>query len=563
MEGLATKASMHPRDLNPPAMGAVIFGPHRAIEYVITCQSIKSRHVRDHPTISMTDENRAKAASESSIQPDDLAKTGIAALDTILGGGWTTDRVYLVEGEPGTGKTTLSLQFLLEGVAQGQRGLYVTLSETEDELRSVAASHGWSLDGIDIYELDVADNLPSGDGDYLMFEPSEIELGQTIAGVLEQVKAINPQRVAFDSLSEMRLLAQNPLRYRRQILSLKQFFVGRSCTVLMLDDLTSPDEGQQLRSICHGVLRLEHLSNEYGGERRRLRVMKYRGRQFIGGQHDFKLIRGGLEVYPRRQPMDDRPNAGPEPLPSGNADLDQLLGGGIPPGTSTLLLGPSGVGKSVTAAMYACSAAARGERAVMFLFEEATEQAIERANGLGLQLSRWVDEGMIEIVQCDPGELSPGEFAEMVRDSTRNRDDEHRVSVLVIDSLNGYVNSMPQERFLTIQMHEMLKFLNRRGVNTFLVVAQHGMLGSGMAGPIDASYLADSVLLFRYFESAGLIRQAISCVKRRSGNHERSIRELKMQDGGIIIGEPLRQFQGVLTGTPAFLGGEADLLSEG
>ncbi len=330
----------------------------------------------------------------------------------------------------------------------------------------------------------------------------------------------------------------------------------------MLDDLTSPDEGQQLRSICHGVLRLEHLSNEYGGERRRLRVMKYRGRQFIGGQHDFKLVRGGLEVYPRRQPYEARPDAGPEPLPSGNADLDRLLGGGIPPGTSTLLLGPSGVGKSIIASMYACAAARRGERSVLFLFEEATEQAIERAEGLGMELGRFVNEGLIEIVQCDPGELSPGEFAEMIRTATAGTRQGQRVSVLVIDSLNGYVNSMPHERFLTIQMHEVLKFLSRRGVNTFLIVAQHGMLGHGMSGPIDASYLADTVLLFRYFESAGLIRQAISCVKRRLGNHERSIRELKLQDGQILIGEPLRQFQGVLTGTPSFIGGEADLIGD-
>ena len=505
----------------------------------------------------MPDENSPTPHRET-----ELAKTGVAALDQILGGGWTADRVYLIEGEPGTGKTTLSLQFLLEGVARGERGLYVTLSETEDELRSVAASHGWSLGGIDIYQLDVANSLPAGDGDYLMFDPGEVELGQTIAGVLEQVRSISPRRVAFDSLSEMRLLAQNPLRYRRQILSLKQFFAGRNCTVLMLDDLTSPDEGQQLRSICHGVLRLEHLSNEYGGERRRLRVMKYRGRQFVGGQHDFKLIRGGLEVYPRRQPIENHPGTLAKPLPSGNADLDQLLGGGVPPGTSTLLLGPSGVGKSVTASMYACSAASRGERAVMFQFEESSEQAIERADGLGLELGRWVDAGLIEMVQCDPGELSPGEFAEMIRQATEPDADGNRVSVLVVDSLNGYVNSMPQDRFLTVQMHELLKFLNRRGVNTFLVVAQHGMLGSGMTGPIDASYLADSVLLFRYFESAGLIRQAISCIKRRSGNHERSIRELKMQDGQILIGEPLRQFQGVLTGTPAFVGVEQDLIED-
>lgn len=489
-----------------------------------------------------------------------LLSTGVVQLDRVLGGGLTADRLYLVEGSPGTGKTTLALQFLLEGLKNGERGLYVTLSETKPELISVAKSHGWSLDGLDIYELvDPSDSLES-DSQYTMFEPSEVELGRTIRGVLDQVSRVKPRRVALDSLSEMRLLAQSPLRYRRQILALKQFFVGRDCTVLMLDDKTSHDEDQQLQSIAHGVISLTHVLSDFGGERRRLRVIKYRGRQYESGNHDFQLNRGGITVFPRTGSICNVKETPGNALLSGNDSLDSLLGDGLMPGTSTLLMGPAGVGKSSCATLYAVSAARRGERAVIFIFDESREALLRRSEGLGMDLTEYLDSGLISIHQLNPGDVVPGEFAHRVREAVSPNETGIPASVVVIDSLNGYLNSMPNERYLTIQMHELLKHLGNCNVVTFLVVAQHGMLGHSMATPIDTSYLADTVILFRYFEAAGEIRQAISVVKKRTGGHERTIREFRMRAGEIMVGPPLRQFQGILGGTPRFVGDDADLL---
>ncbi len=488
--------------------------------------------------------------------------TGIAPLDGILQGGLTADRLYLVEGLPGTGKTTLALQFLLEGARNGETGLYVTLSETKHELVGVAGSHGWSLDGIDIYELVNTESCENASLQYTMFEPAEIELSTTVDGVLQRVKELQPKRVVFDSLSEMRLLSQSSLRYRRQILALKQFFVGRGCTVLLLDDYSAQDD-QHLHSIAHGVIRLEHLLSDYGGERRRLRIIKQRGSSFIGGAHDMRIARGGLQVYPREVNELYSGEAQNHLVASGNQAFDQLLGGGLNAGTSALLLGPAGVGKSSMALQFAIAAAQRGERAVLFQFEESTQSLFARAAGLGFDLQRHVDNGFIQIINLVPGEITPSEFACLVRQSVLPDEQGRRVSIVSIDSINGYLNSMPHEKYLIIQMHELLQYLGKRGILTLVVVAQHGMLGQAMGTPVDASYLADSVVLFRYFEALGEIRQAISVVKKRTGQHERTIREFKLSSRGVEIGPPLTMFRGVLTGVPDFIGENESLINKG
>ncbi len=475
--------------------------------------------------------------------------TGVAGLDEVLCGGLTPDRVYLVEGDPGSGKTTLALQFLLEGVRLGQPGLYVTLSETKEELDGVARSHGWSLDALAVCEL-----VPSGesllpDAQPRMFHPSEIELGETTKRVLDEVERTKPARAVFDSLSEMRLLAQNALRYRRQILALKQFFAGRRCTVLLLDDRTSETTDLQLQSIAHGVVTLEHLAPGYGAERRRLKVVKLRGASFRGGFHDFKIVRGGVQVFPRLVAAEHRREFAREPMPSGVAALDALLGGGPDRGTSTLLMGPAGSGKSSVAVQYAVAAARRGEQAAIFAFDESTGTLLARAEGLGIDLAGQVEADRVTVQQVDPAELSPGEFAQLVRRAV----EEGGASVVVIDSLNGYLNAMPEERFLTVQLHELLTYLGQQGVVTLLVMAQHGLPGSVTQSPVDASYLADAVVLLRYFEAQGRLRRAVSVVKKRSGPHEAALREFRLSSDGLHVGEPLEGFHGVLTGTPSLV----------
>ncbi len=488
-----------------------------------------------------------------------LVATGIPGLDDILGGGVTPDRVYLIEGNPGSGKTTLALHYLFEGRRLGESGLYVTLSETKIELDDVAKSHGWSLDGIKLLELVAPESELEPDNQLAMFQPSEVELGETTKAVLAEVERTKPKRVVIDSLSEMRLLAQSPLRYRRQILALKQFFIGRECTVFLLDDLTSETEDLQLQSIAHGVVSLEQLSPEYGAERRRLRVTKLRGQSYRGGYHDFVIRRGRLDVFPRLIAAEH--NLGQERglLKSGNDELDALMGGGLQFGTSAVLLGPAGTGKSTTALQYARAAAARGERAVVFAFDERLETILERTAGLGMDIAGDVQAGRITIQTVDAAELSPGEFAHRVRTAVEGSDGTPGAKVVVIDSLNGYLHAMPEERFLVAQLHELLTYLGHAGVVTFLIVAQHGLLGN-MQTPIDTTYLADTVVLFRFFEAMGRVRQAISVVKKRSGKHERTIRELRLDSGGVSLGEPLKDFQGVLTGTPSFRGADESLM---
>ncbi len=478
--------------------------------------------------------------------PTQRSLTGIPGLDDVLHGGLVPDRLYLVEGDPGAGKTTLALQYLLEGRRLGEKGLYLTLSETKEELVAGAASHGWSLDGIEVVELAPRDEALDDENRLTMFNPSEVDLGETTQAVLDAVAASNPVRVVFDSLSEMRLLAQSSLRYRRQILALKQFFVGRACTILLLDDGTSEGPDLQLQSIAHGVIKLEQLARDYGGDRRRLRIVKYRGTNFRGGYHDFIVGEEGVRVFPRLVAAEHRSDLPLEAIPSDVPALDALLGGGPHRGTSTLFLGPAGSGKSTVAMQYAVAAARRGEHAVVFAFDELARTLIARSHEVGMPFTEGHGPGEICVRQVDPSELSPGEFVHLVRESV----ERDRASVVVIDSLNGYLNAMTQERFLTAQLHELLAYLGERGVCTIMVVAQHGLVGSNMETPVDTSYLADSVLLFRFFEDTGKVKRAVSVIKKRSGPHEDTIRELHTGPAGITLSPPLMNFQGVLTGVP-------------
>jgi circadian clock protein KaiC len=476
--------------------------------------------------------------------------TGVPGLDSVMGGGYPTNHLFLVEGDPGTGKTTLALQFLLEGVRRGEQGLYVTLSESAEELRGVAASHGWSLDGIEIFELMPDEDALRPDAQYTVFHPSEVELTTTTQAIFETVERVRPVRVVFDSLSELRLLSRDSLRYRRQILGFKHFFTHHRATVLLLDDRTGEDGDLQLRSLAHGVLLLEQLALDYGAERRKLRVVKMRGVLYRGGFHDYSIRTGGIVVFPRLVAAEHHAPFQPGAALSGVEELDTLLGGGLDRGTSSLIMGPAGCGKTVLATQYACAAADRGDKVAVYLFDERLNTFIDRADRLGMPLSRHVDEGRISIQQIDPAEVSPGEFAYRIVDVTKRQG----IDFIVIDSLNGYLNAMPQERLLDIRLHELLSYLAQRGATTLLTLAQHGMFAPTTASQAEVSYLADSLLVLRFFESMGEVRKAISVLKKRSGAHELTIREFQVTNRGIRVGEPLRDFQGVLTGVPDYLG---------
>ncbi len=476
-------------------------------------------------------------------------KTGILGLDDILGGGFPSNHLYLIEGDPGTGKTTLALQFLLEGIKKGEKGLYVTLSESKQELLGVAKSHGWSIDQIPIFEMTPPEEELRPEAQYTVFHPSEVELADTVSQVLKQVEDVQPARVVFDSLSELRMLARDALRYRRQILGLKRYFSGRNCTALLLDDRTAGTEDLQLQSIAHGVVMLQNLGRDFGVNRRRLEVRKLRGSPFREGFHDYVIATGGVVVFPRLIAAEHKPGSERNPVTSGIAELDGLWDGGIDSGTSTIMMGPAGCGKSTISILYATEAAERGEKAAVFTFDETLATLVQRAEGLGIHVQKHIDSGHLHVRQLDPAEISPGEFVHFVRQLV-----EDGAKVIVIDSLNGFMNAMPGEEFLIMQMHELLSFLNQQGVLTIVTVAQHGVIGAAMNSPIDISYLADSVLLFRYFEANGEVKQALSVLKKRSGRHERTIRELSFRHGRIEVGQPLDDFEGVLTGIPRFKG---------
>ncbi len=479
--------------------------------------------------------------------------TGIIGLDFILKGGLPKDRLHLIEGNPGTGKTTLGLQFLIEGVRLGEKCLYITLSETREELDAVARSHGWTLDGLEIMDLtDSGDRLTDG-SQYTVFHPSEVELDETTRAVLAEVERVNPVRVVFDSLSEMRMLASDPLRFRRQILALKQYFLTRNCTVLLLDDRTSQSPDRQLESVAHGVLNLEYVPVEYGRQRHAMRVVKMRGVNFQSGFHDFNIETGGIIAFPRLSP-ERKVKFKQGSLSSGHNNLDELIGE-LEYGTSTIFIGPAGVGKSTLSLMYACAAVERGERAALYLFDESPETLYKRASALGMDIERYVEEGRIAVRQIQLAELTPGELSYMVSREV----EDNGTRVVVIDSVNGYMMATPQERFLTMQFHELLGYLNRNGVISILVVGQYGLIGT-MQTPIDMSFLADSVVLLRYFEAQGAVRQAISILKKRTGQHGRTIREFRIGPGGLQLGEPLTDFRGVLTGVPVYRGAVTGLM---
>jgi len=477
--------------------------------------------------------------------------TGVPGLDEVLHGGYIGGRIYLVEGHPGAGKTTMALQYLLAGVSAGERCVYITLSETRDELTANARAHGWSVAGMEIAELVPDESQLHGQERVTMYHPAEVELTETMRKVMEILERAKPQRLVFDSLSELRLLAQSSLRYRRQILVLKRWLLDLRCTVLLLDDRTAEGPDLQLQSIAHGVISLNYALPAYGRALRQLQVVKFRGSDFISGLQDFHIHRGGLQVYPRLTAAEHVLEFSREVVSSGVEALDKLLGGGIDRGTATLLIGPPGTGKSTIALQYATAAARRGEHAAVYTFEESKPILFERAAGLGMPIREGSGAGQIMVRQIDPAEVSPGEFVAMVRRSVEH---DH-ARVLVIDSLNGYMNAMPEGRFLTAQLHELLAYLNNRGVATFMVTAQNGAIGGAMRAPIDASYLADSVVILRMFEHTGQVKKAVSVMKKRSGNHEDTIRQLWFDRRGVHVGEPLMHLRGVLTGVPVEVGG--------
>ncbi|TXG01383.1 ATPase domain-containing protein [Massilia arenae] len=485
---------------------------------------------------------------------NDRTSTGIPGLDDILGGGLTPKRLYLVEGSPGAGKTTLGLQFLLDGVARGESGMYITLSETTDELVAVGHSHGWDLGALAIVELAGDDDLDP-DSQQSVFHPSEVELGETTRKVMDQVDALRPMRIVFDSLSEVRLLAQNPLRYRRQILSLKQFFSARDCTVLLLDDKTAESD-QHLHSLAHGVISLEQITRDYGKERRRVNVLKMRGIRFRGGFHDYALDTGGIVMYPRLVAAEHVRDFTPQVSSSGSDDLDALLGGGLVRGTNTLLVGPSGIGKTTLSTRCLLSALQRGEKASYYLFDEGLGTFFARSIQLGLDLRPYLGNGQLTIDHFDPAELSPGEFAQKLRDAV----DQRHSRFIVIDSLNAYLQAMPGEHYLVLQMHELLSYLNQQGVTTMMILGQHGLMTEARTD-VDLSYLSDSTVLLRFFEAGGKVRRAISVIKSRTTEHATTIHELLLGQGGVVIGAALDGFEGVLSGMPTYRG-ETPLMAQ-
>jgi circadian clock protein KaiC len=478
------------------------------------------------------------------------ASSGIRGLDDVLGGGWARNRLHLLEGSPGAGKTTMALQFLIAGAEAGERGIYVSLAETEKELRAGARSHGWTIPAnVEIFELVPPDSILDPDQHQSLLYSSDLELGEAIKRMFEAIERLKPVRIVIDSLSEIRLLAQSSLRYRRQVLALKHYFAKHNSTVIMLDDLTTETNDRAVHSIAHSVIHLDQLAPVYGGERRRMRVVKCRGQAFRSGYHDFIIGRGGVAIFPRLVAGEQPKGFTGKLLQSGVPEIDALLQGGIPAGSSTLLMGPSGTGKTLLVLQFLREAIERGERAGLFVFDEELGHLFARARKVGIDLGGMKDDGRLFVEQMDAAELSPGEFVHRVRRLV----DEQKIRSVAIDSINGYQASMPEEQFLTLHIHELLQYLNRQGASTFITLAQSGMVGD-MKQPVDITYLADSVIMLRYFEALGHVRRAISVMKKRGGGHEDTIREFRIGSQGFSVGEPLDNFQGVLRGVPTFVG---------
>jgi circadian clock protein KaiC len=493
--------------------------------------------------------------TRTSMPTPEKAKTGITGLDDILCGGLTRGSLFLLEGAPGTGKTTAALQFLRDGAALGEKTLYITLSETASELRESARSHHWELPPeIEVFELIPPESVLNSDQQQSLLYSSDLELNEASRQIFEAVDRIKPSRVVLDSLSEIRLLAQSSLRYRRQILALKHFFARRGATVLLLDDLTAEAGDKTVHSVAHGVLLLEELAPDYGAERRRVRILKYRGQRYRGGYHDFVIATGGLNVFPRLVANEHRSEFRRHIFSTGLPNFDTLLGGGIDAGSSTLIIGPAGTGKTLIAIAFAMSAIARGEKAAIFAFDEELGLLFRRMKGLGYDLEAARKRGDLLVEQVDAAELSPGEFSHRVRSVV----DDKGIKTVILDSLNGYQAAMPEENSLILHIHELLQYLNRQGAATFMTVAQHGLVGD-MKSPVDITYLADTVILLRYFEAMGRIRRAVSIIKKRSGGHETTIREFTLSDKGLELGEPLTNFHGILRGVPTYSGPQGAL----
>lgn len=493
----------------------------------------------------------------TALKSEKRLKTGIDGFNNILNGGIPENRLYLMQGEPGTGKTTIAFQFLLEGIKNKERCLYISFSESREELESVARSHNWDISKLNMLELGSIEEQLKPEALNTVFHPSEVEMNQTMKVLHSEIERIKPNRVVFDSISEMRMLADSSLRYRRQMLALKQFFASQNCTVLMLDDLTTSPKDLQVQSIVHGVINLQKLHPEFGTERRRLNVVKLRGMEYLGGFHDYIIKVGGVEIFPRMVSNAHTIVPSTKKYSSGLKELDSLIGGGLDAGTSTLFLGPAGTGKSTLAIQYAYAAAERGEKAVLFCFEESLSTLLMRTASVGMNIQKHLDSGMMLIHKIDPAQLSPGEFTHLIIDAV-NKD----AKVVIIDSLNGYLHAMPEEQFLTLQLHELLSYLGSQGIATLMVLAQQGMMGHMMNTPIDLTYLADTVLITRYFENNGSVKKAVSVIKQRSGLHESTIRELMFTKTGLVVGKPLTEFKGVLTGVPEFTGKDKGLKSD-
>jgi circadian clock protein KaiC len=478
-----------------------------------------------------------------------FVSTGIAGMDDVLQGGWPQGRMYLIEGFPGTGKTTVGLQFLLEGAARGEPVLYISLSESKGEIEHVVRSHGWALDGVSLFELDAARKALGLEDQQTMFDPSDVEFRETNRLIVEEVERVAPTRVVFDSLSELALLARDPLAFRREVLMLKRVFADNSATVLLLSDATSPEEcDRQLHSLAHGVLKLEALAPDYGADRRRLLVVKLRGTKFRAGYHDYRIDTGGVQVYPRLVASEHHQHYPKTPLVSDIPALDSLLGGGLARGSSTLLMGPAGSGKSSLLAQFAFAALSRGEAAVICLFDEGKESFLLRSAALGLPLDEYVTNGKLVLRQIDPAEMTPGEFVHLIRAAVEG----HGAQFVGIDSLNGYIYAMPEERFLTLHVHELLAYLNQRGVATLMLLTQHGLLGA-VSTPADVTYVADALILLRFFEDHGRLNRAISVLKKRHSAHENTIRRLAFEGSRITVGDSLDHLKGVLSGLPTFV----------